>query len=117
MRSLKKPLPSSRGVVTKHAIGLIRLYLCAWILALTIPCRVAADGDSHDASRSAIMEVLKNQQTAWNRGNVEEFLEGYWHSPDLTFSGTSGISRGWDAVRERYRKNYADRESMGQLEF
>jgi ketosteroid isomerase-like protein len=61
--------------------------------------------------------VLKNQQFSWNNGDVDAFLEGYWHSPELTFSGTSGIARGWDAVRARYKKSYADRAIMGQLEF
>jgi beta-aspartyl-peptidase (threonine type) len=57
------------------------------------------------------------QQEAWNRGDVEAFLSGYWRSPDLTFSGTSGISRGWDGVLARYKKNYPDRSAMGQLDF
>jgi beta-aspartyl-peptidase (threonine type) len=71
----------------------------------------------HDADRSAIAQVLKNQQTAWDQGDVDTFLEGYWHSPELTFSGSGGIARGWDAVRARYKKNYVDRQAMGQLEF
>jgi beta-aspartyl-peptidase (threonine type) len=76
-----------------------------------------AAADRLDADRSSILEVLKNQQSNWNKGDVDAFLEGYWHSPELTFSGTSGIARGWDAVRARYKKNYADRATMGELEF
>ena len=67
--------------------------------------------------REAIRAVLVAQQEAWNRGQVESFLNGYWHSPDLTFSGTGGISRGWDGVLARYKKNYPDRSAMGQLDF
>ena len=51
------------------------------------------------------------------RGDVEAFLQRYWRSPELTFSGTSGIARGWDAVLVRYRKSYPDRAAMGQLDF
>ena len=50
-------------------------------------------------------------------GEVNAFLEGYWHSPELTFSGSSGIARGWDGVLARYKKNYPDRAAMGQLDF
>jgi uncharacterized protein (TIGR02246 family) len=69
------------------------------------------------ADRTAIRVVLNTQQEAWNRGDIDAFLTGYWHSPDLTFSGTNGISRGWDAVLARYKKNYPDRSAMGTLDF
>jgi uncharacterized protein (TIGR02246 family) len=67
--------------------------------------------------QGAIRKILDAQQAAWNEGNVGAFLEGYWHSPDLTFSGSSGIARGWDGVLARYKKNYPDRATMGQLDF
>ncbi len=69
------------------------------------------------ADRDAIHAVLNAQQTAWNRGDVDTFLVGYWHSPELTFSGSSGVARGWDGVMARYKKNYPDRAAMGQLDF
>jgi hypothetical protein len=47
----------------------------------------ANSADEHAADRDAISAVLKAQQTAWNRGDVDAFLKGYWHSPELTFSG------------------------------
>ena len=73
--------------------------------------------DTHDADRAAINAVLKAQQAAWNRGDVDAFLVGYWQSPELTFSGTNGVSRGWDGVLARYKKNYPNREAMGELIF
>jgi len=73
--------------------------------------------DSRDNDRAGIRTVLKAQQAAWNRGDVEAFLIGYWQSPELTFSGSNGVSRGWDGVLARYKKNYPDRESMGELDF
>ena len=44
-------------------------------------------------------------------------MRGYWNSPELTFAGSSGITRGWEPVFERYRKQYPDRAAMGHLEF
>jgi uncharacterized protein (TIGR02246 family) len=78
---------------------------------------LARGADSAEHDRAAITDVLNAQQTAWNRGDVDAFLEGYWHSPELTFSGTGGIARGWDGVLARYKKTYPDRDSMGRLEF
>jgi uncharacterized protein (TIGR02246 family) len=78
------------------------------------PARAA---EERSADREAITAVLNAQQTAWNRGDVDAFLTGYWRSPELTFSGNSGVARGWDAVLARYKKNYPDRAAMGQLDF
>lgn len=73
--------------------------------------------EQRDADSMSITRVLNAQQAAWNLGDVNAFLEGYWHSPELTFSGSSGVSRGWDGVLARYKKNYPDRATMGQLDF
>jgi ketosteroid isomerase-like protein len=73
--------------------------------------------EEQNADRDAIRIVLNEQQAAWNRGDVDAFLMGYWRSPELTFSGSSGVSRGWDGVLTRYKKNYPDRAAMGELDF
>jgi len=77
----------------------------------------AHSNDERSDDRNAITAVLNAQQAAWNRGDVEAFLIGYWRSPELTFSGSNGVSRGWDGVLARYKKNYPDRAAMGQLDF
>src|ERR1700733_3770612 len=98
---------------TKCLAALLLLAFCG-----STPIAESADESAnHQADRSAIRAVLDTQQEAWNRGDIDSFLTGYWHSPDLTFSGTNGISRGWDAVLARYKKNYPDRSAMGALDF
>lgn len=77
----------------------------------------AKAADEHKADREAISAVLSAQQAAWNRGDVEAFLVGYWRSPELTFSGSSGVARGWEGVLARYKKSYPDKGAMGQLDF
>lgn len=79
--------------------------------------RNAKSAEKRVADQAAIEAVLHAQQAAWNRGDVDAFLTGYWHSPKLTFSGSSGVSRGWDGVLARYKKNYPDKATMGELEF
>lgn len=78
--------------------------------------RLARASGARDSDSEAIRAVLSAQDAAWNRGDVEAFLVGYWHSGELTFSGSSGVSRGWDGVLARYKKNYPDRAAMGQLD-
>lgn len=70
-----------------------------------------------EADRAAISKILMEQQTAWNLGDVSGFMRGYWNSPELTFAGSSGIARGWEAVQARYKREYPDQSAMGQLEF
>ena len=76
-----------------------------------------ASPDPHSADQAAITKAMTDQQTAWNQADIDTFMTSYWRSPDVTFSGISGTIRGWDAVLARYKKSYASREDMGQLQF
>jgi beta-aspartyl-peptidase (threonine type) len=73
--------------------------------------------DAHPRDRAAITQLLTTQQSNWNKGDVDAFMAAYWKSPDLTFSGSGGTQRGYDAVYESYKKSYPDRSTMGQLDF
>jgi ketosteroid isomerase-like protein len=79
--------------------------------------RFSPQADDWQRDRAAVLGVLTSQQEAWNRGDVDAFLQGYWRSPELTFSGSGGIARGWDGVLVRYKEHYPNREAMGKLEF
>jgi uncharacterized protein (TIGR02246 family) len=89
---------------------------CLFFFALSALAPSQTSGE-RATDREAIGVVLRAQQSAWNRADVDAFLEGYWHSPELTFSGTNGVARGWEAVLTRYKKSYPDRAAMGQLSF
>jgi uncharacterized protein (TIGR02246 family) len=97
--------------------GLLLVGLSLTISLLLSSARLPAAAESRETDKQAITKVLNDQQSAWNRGDVEAFLQGYWHSPELTFSGSNGIARGWDGVLARYKKTYPDRAAMGQLDF
>jgi beta-aspartyl-peptidase (threonine type) len=90
---------------------------CLLAGASAVPGRFAHQADIRQNARAAIAGVLTAQQDAWNRGDVDAFLQGYWRSAELTFSGAGGIARGWDRVLARYKERYPDRAAMGQLEF
>jgi uncharacterized protein (TIGR02246 family) len=80
-------------------------------------CLRAQNASDEGASRGTIEQLLREQQEAWNAGDIEKFVGGYWRSPELTFSGSGGIERGWDGVLARYKRRYATREEMGRLDF
>lgn len=92
--------------------ALTALSFLAWLL----PLHAGPDAE-HQVDRQSITAVLNEQQVAWNRADVDAFLVGYWRSPEVTFSGSNGVTRGWDGVLARYKKNYPDRVAMGQLDF
>lgn len=66
---------------------------------------------------AAIRQLLATQTTAWNRGDVEAFMQTYWKSDSLIFIGKSGVTRGWLQTLNNYKKGYPDKEAMGQLSF
>jgi ketosteroid isomerase-like protein len=92
--------------------GFALLLVLSWSVHL-----LGTPDKARDADMKSINEVLNAQQSAWNRGDVGAFLIGYWRSPELTFSGGNGVSRGWDGVLARYKKSYPNHAAMGQLEF
>lgn len=69
-------------------------------------------------SEAAIQKVLENQVKVWNAGDLEDFMAGYWNSPELTFYSGATQTSGWLATLERYRKRYqSEGKEMGRLEF
>lgn len=78
---------------------------------------IAQTSASTESDRAAITNVLDEQQSAWNAGDVGTFMKGYWDSPELTFAGSGGIARGWEAVLARYKREYPDQAAMGQVNF
>lgn len=71
-----------------------------------------------DPALKEIREVLYHQVQAWNRRDLEGFMRGYWHSPDLTFYSAGAIVSGWDQTLARYRARYQSAgKQMGHLEF
>jgi ketosteroid isomerase-like protein len=75
--------------------------------------------DVHTVARetASVRGMLEAQVSAWNRGDLDGFMEGYWNSEKLIFASSSGVSRGWEMLRNRYVLNYPDKQAMGELTF
>lgn len=65
----------------------------------------------------AIRNVLDRQLQAWNNGDVEKFMDGYWQNDSLMFIGKAGITYGWQNTLNNYKKGYPDTAAMGKLKF
>ena len=89
-------------------------------LIILLPEAVFSQAEKPSASNpdTAIRAVMQSQADAWNHHDLEQFMAGYWNSPDLTFFSGTTETRGWAPTLERYRRTYqAEGHSMGTLSF
>ena len=78
---------------------------------------VCAESEQPPNSVAEIQSVLSAQQDAWNRGDIDAFMNGYAQSASTVFVSEDEVRRGWETVRDRYRIRYSDRAKMGTLSF
>lgn len=64
-----------------------------------------------------VKALLAAQENAWNKGDIDAFMLGYWQNEQLVFTGSKGPTYGYTKTLERYKKSYPDREAMGALHF
>jgi len=80
-------------------------------LLLTIFCAAQSDDET------AIRKLMQTQTDAWNRGDLEGFMQTYWKNDSLTFIGKHGVTHGWQQTLDNYKKGYPDKAAMGTLSF
>ena len=91
-----------------------------WVLALglLISCSSGSlSGQQGDANVAAVRAVLDAQAAAWNRGDIDGYMDGYAREETTTFISGDTITRGWKTVLDRYKRNYDSRAKMGTLAF
>lgn len=97
---------------------MMRLRLFACLAPLLLLVSLAAAQTSEPAPEKSIRALLDSQTAAWNRGDLKGFMEGYWHSSELTFFAADKESSGWEAAYQRYRTSYSGKgREMGRLNF
>ena len=72
---------------------------------------------SQSQDEKEVRNVLAKQNAAWNRGDVDAFMVGYWENDSLMFIGKSGVTYGYKNTLANYKKNYPDTTAMGKLTF
>ena len=94
----------------------MKAWRAALVLVLTAACS-ASRTPASDAVKDVRL-VWDAQVEAWNRGDLDAFMAGYWKSPDLVFFSNGSETRGWQATLDRYRARYqAEGRQMGTLDF
>jgi len=87
------------------------------LLLLLLLAGCAAAPPAADGEAAQIRAVLAGQAAAWNRGDIDGFMQGYWNSEQLRFASGDSVTYGWAAANQRYHAHYPDRAAMGVLEF
>jgi uncharacterized protein (TIGR02246 family) len=85
--------------------------------ATEFPSTAPSSKQQSDQFVIEIRAVIQAQQEAWNRGDIDGFMNGYARSKSTIFVSEDTVTRGWQTVRDRYKKKYSNREKMGTLKF
>lgn len=107
---------------TLRPVALVRLsalvLLCVACVASQLACARSGESEKQAAANAAeIRAVLDAQAAAWNRGDVSGYMDGYERAETTTMISGDSVTRGWQIVHDRYKKNYATPEQMGTLAF
>lgn len=90
-------------------------YGCGRLVVMILAAGVS--GCAAKVDQPEIRAVLDRQAAAWNQGDLDGFMAEYWPSDELVFRSPKGETRGWAAVRDRYRQAYPTPAEMGRLTF
>jgi uncharacterized protein (TIGR02246 family) len=86
-----------------------------FLFTLTLFLSFAAASQTKD--ETDVRNILAKQSAAWNRGDIDAFMVGYWENDSLMFIGQSGVTYGYKNTLANYKKNYPDTTVMGKLTF
>jgi len=80
-------------------------------------CFCTALMSAQSSDHQTIRQIMAEQEAAWNKGDLEGFMAGYWKSDSLRFIGSKGLTYGWQKTLANYQKSYPDPDAMGKLIF
>jgi ketosteroid isomerase-like protein len=86
---------------------------CIFLFSITAISAQSKD----EKAKLAIRKVMDEQTAAWNAGDLEGFMRGYWNSPEMTFVSSGKITKGWQPTLDNYKKTYGSKAQMGVLTF
>jgi len=94
-----------------------------WLSAILLfsigsfPTPILAQQSPDSTASNEIRAVLETQSRAWNNGDIDGYMQGYWQSDSLLFTSGGNIEKGWRAARNKYKRSYSTRAKMGMLTF
>ena len=99
---------------------MIRFFFCtSCLLTLALAgCAPTSQGERNESQvAEEVRAVMEAQQAAWNRGDIDSFMDGYDRADTTTFISGDEVTHGWQTVLDRYKQRYQSREQMGTLSF
>ncbi len=87
------------------------------LMGITFFPSVAVHAQTEADDRKAILAVMKMQEVAWSKNDLEGFMQGYWRSDSLKFLGSNGITYGYEPTLANYKKRYPSADHSGKLSF
>ena len=72
---------------------------------------------AQDKDKQTVLSILDKQTKAWNNGDLDQFMIGYWNNDSLLYVGKNGVTYGYKPTLENYKKNYSNHDKMGKLKF
>lgn len=100
----------------KHVFTVAALVAVAAVVVFGYQKRVPKS-PVEDRNVTAVRSVIESQAAAWNRGDIEGYMEGYAKEDSTEFVSGDSMTRGWQTVLERYKARYDSRAKMGTLTF
>lgn len=84
---------------------------------LAPPAPASSDGDSASGRPplDAVVATVQAQAAAWNDGDLDGFMNGFWNDPEFTFITGTTVTKGWKETFKRYRDGYGEKGDLGRL--
>jgi ketosteroid isomerase-like protein len=81
------------------------------------PASCAPTGAAAEAEKAAILKVITDMQSAWNRGDFRGYMQGF-KNPDVVFVSGGRFQAGWQGTLEHYIRDYgSSADARGELRF
>lgn len=110
-------LVNASAIFISATIKIMKLVTAFLFLLIATSIGFAQSATQKAKFSADIKQVMDDQTTAWNRGELESFMSGYWRSDKLKFVSGDRITYGWQPTLDNYRKSYPTKELMGTLTF
>lgn len=87
------------------------------IFVVIIIILFSINASAQTTDEQMIKDAMTEQLNAWNAGDIDKYMETYWHNDSLMFIGKNGPTYGFDKTKANYKKGYPDTTAMGKLDF
>ena len=95
----------------------MKILLFIFLFAFSAAAVFAQTSKRDQKIAAGVRQVMNEQAAAWNAGDVDGFMKGYWNSALMTFVSGDNVTKGWQPTLERYKKSYDSKAKMGVLTF